>query len=109
MEDTLFRHEAIGLLRNLKDAFVKQYQDNADNRRFYQGLEDTLSDIVKKEKVDNTFLISLEKFHKRTCVLCGLSHFRFQGDAEKAWRAFDAFYYEQIQGQLRLYGVSGWA
>lgn len=108
MEDRLFQTTSMQLLENLRNTFLNGKTPGQilthDEQHFFEGLEDTLAVIRKRETIDNAFLLALEKVYKRTCILIGLTHFAFDEETQQAWRAFTIFYDKEVVTRLRLFG-----
>ena len=96
MKDKELITNATQLLSELNKSFQSCKQGRADDIR--------LQELKKAEKLNNSILIDLEKFHQRTSPLIGLGSLKLNDQARIAWRNYDKFHYEHVKHVLTLYG-----
>ena len=104
MEDKAIINEACQLLSELNKSYQSCKQGTADDIRLQELLNSTLQELKKAEKLDNSILIDLEKYHQSTSLLIGLGSLKLNDQARIAWRNYDKFHYEHVKHVLTLYG-----
>lgn len=105
MVDTQVIRDALRLLEDLQSQFATTAPNSYDDRRMRELLDEVLAVVRKSKTADNTVLIALERFYKSFAISVGLGPATLTEPAQKAWRAYDAFHIEQVQGNLHLYGI----
>ena len=104
MTDTNPIKRAQTLITELNKAYQVCKQATADDVRFQEQLDNILRFLSKAERVDNRFLIELEKFYQTSSLLLGLSALNPDAPTRAAWRAYDRFHFDQVKTKLSLYG-----
>ncbi|MET3559243.1 hypothetical protein ABID29_002393 [Streptococcus rupicaprae] len=105
MVDIQVIRDALRLLEDLQGQFETTAPNSYDDRRMRELLDEVLAVVRKSKTADNTVLIALERFHKSFSVSVGLGAAELTQPAKKAWRAYDAFHMDQVQGNLHFYGI----
>ena len=83
----------IRYLEALQKAFSHRLLQTSDEIKFAESLKDCLQQVKQREKVDNRYYVSLERFYQQASLLSGLSTL-----------AFRKWHEEMVKPNLHLYG-----
>ena len=81
MEDKAIINEDCQLLSELNKSYQSCKQGTADDFRLQELLNTTLQELKKAEKLDNSILIDLEKYHQSTSLLISLGSLKLNDQA----------------------------
>ena len=60
--------------------------------------------MKQREKVDNRYYVSLERFYQQASLLSGLSTLQLSDVEKQHWLAFRKWHEEMVKPNLHLYG-----
>ena len=106
MEERDVIQEARTMIKTLQINFSRDFTPSPDAVRFQESLNDILRCLKKAERVDNRFLMELEKFYQRASFLIGLSALRLNEATFQAWKVYDHFHFDRVKSRLQVYGPS---
>lgn len=78
----------IRYLEALQKAFSHRLLQTSDEIKFAESLKDCLQQVKQREKVDNRYYVSLERFYQQASLLSGLSTLQLSDEKKQHWLAF---------------------
>ncbi|RCW17293.1 hypothetical protein CAC02_04020 [Streptococcus gallolyticus] len=103
MEDKLFLAKAKKIIGHFRLSVESHLATSPDKQRLLQLADGVLLTLSNQTRVNNKILIEMEKFYQSTSMIIGLS----LSDSKciySSWREYDAFHFEYVKPNLKVYG-----